>query len=423
MKKNLGNKMLLVMLMFFCIAIVLTLSQGAEAAVFKVNSTDDIVDVAPGNGVCMTVTGVCTLRAAIQEANALPGADVIKLKAGVYRLTLTGAGEDLAATGDLDITDSVTITGKGAALTVVDGHHSDRVFHVFGPITNIVNFVGLKIQNGVVLSGIYAGGGILNYPDAVTTKGATVVVNGCTVTNNISFAQLGGGIASLVGNLKIVSSRVIQNELYYEGGPAIGGGIASYLDISLKIVGTKVADNFVSNIAETAGTGDTAFGGGIALFGTSSVKIKSCKIIGNTADSWTLDEYTSSGGGLFMLGVGVGAPPATISNTKIANNTSTGIGGFGGGVYARASNATFSGCTITENSAVGGLAGFGGGMYLEKETDPMTITINNLSSVTYNFASLGYGGGIWNRGGAVTLNISADSVVANNLQDNISVTP
>ena len=140
--------------------------------------------------------------------------------------------------------------------------------------------------------------------------------------------------------------------------------------------------------------------------------------MGNVVDSWTSDEYASSGAGLYMLAV----PFANIISTKIANNTATGVGGFGGGVFARASNATFSGCTITENSAVGALGGGGGGMYLEKGTDPMTITINNLSSVTYNFASLGLGGGILQKG-AVTLNISTDSVVAGNLQDDISILP
>jgi hypothetical protein len=113
---------------------------------------------------------------------------------------------------------------------------------------------------------------------------------------------------------------------------------------------------------------------------------------------------------------------ANIIDTKIANNTSTGIGGYGGGVFALGSNATFSGCTITENSAFGVLGGLGGGMYLEKGADPMTVTIENVSSVTYNYATVGFGGGILQKG-AVTLNISADSVVANNLQDDINILP
>jgi len=399
-----GKKVLHVMLMLFCMAIVLTLSQGAEAKIFKVNSTEDMVDATPGDAVCMTATGVCTLRAAIQEANALPGADEIRLKAGTYRLLLIGEGEDFAATGDLDIKNSVTIVGKSAALTVVDGHHSDRVFQVFGTAT-VATFVGLKIQNGVIATGGFAGGGIANI-------GATVIVNNCTITNNISYAMIGGGILSQAGNLKVVSSRVTQNELYYEGGQTIGGGIASYLDTSLKIIGTIVADNFVSNVTDTTGSNDIALGGGIAILATDTVKIRSCKILGNIADSWTTDLYASSGAGLFMTAV----PNANIINTKIANNTATGFDSFGGGVCAISSNATFSGCTIAENSALAREDGAGGGMYLEKGTDPMTITINNLCSVTSNHAS--FGGGLY-LNGAVALNISADSVVANNLQDNI----
>ena len=47
----------------------------AQAAVFTVNTNVDLPDANPGNGVCETApgNGICTLRAAIQEANALAG--------------------------------------------------------------------------------------------------------------------------------------------------------------------------------------------------------------------------------------------------------------------------------------------------------------------------------------------------------------
>src|SRR6267142_2371732 len=53
----------------------------ADAATFTVNSTADAVEWNPGDGICETAAGngVCTLRAAIQETNALPGADIINL--------------------------------------------------------------------------------------------------------------------------------------------------------------------------------------------------------------------------------------------------------------------------------------------------------------------------------------------------------
>ena len=64
---------------------------------------------------CATAGGDCTLRAALQEANALAGDDIIVLPAGAYILTIVGAGENNVATGDLDIRENLTITGAGAA--------------------------------------------------------------------------------------------------------------------------------------------------------------------------------------------------------------------------------------------------------------------------------------------------------------------
>ena len=51
----------------------------ARAASFIVNNTTDAADFAPGDGVCETAAGngICTLRAAIREANALAGDDTI----------------------------------------------------------------------------------------------------------------------------------------------------------------------------------------------------------------------------------------------------------------------------------------------------------------------------------------------------------
>jgi CSLREA domain-containing protein len=62
----------------------------AQAATFDVNSPADVPDATPGDGQCETAAGnkVCTLRGAIQEANALAGADVIQLQANAtYVLT------------------------------------------------------------------------------------------------------------------------------------------------------------------------------------------------------------------------------------------------------------------------------------------------------------------------------------------------
>src|SRR3954451_23504670 len=128
---------------------LLCLTAGPAAAqgpqTFTVNSTTDQPD-ATLNGSCdtgMLTVGVCTLRAAIQEANNTSDADRIVLPANAnpYTLTITGTpGENAAATGDLDITQPVTINGGGARGTVVRQTVADRVFDVFsGPGTVILN--------------------------------------------------------------------------------------------------------------------------------------------------------------------------------------------------------------------------------------------------------------------------------------------
>jgi CSLREA domain-containing protein len=147
------------------LAVLVGLYHGGESAAaaqygpadFTLETTADAPDLSPGDGVCATAVGdnnACTLRAAIQEANAIAGANTIHVPAGTYTLSIAGPGERAAATGDLDITDDVTIDGAGAAATIVDGGGLDRVFNnstaidltnCSGPTTTIS---GLTVRNG-----------------------------------------------------------------------------------------------------------------------------------------------------------------------------------------------------------------------------------------------------------------------------------
>src|SRR5262245_49290658 len=113
------------------IVVSLGLSATCWGATFTVNNTGDAVDANIGNGICATAAGVCTLRAAIQEANASAAADMINLPAGTYTLTRTGRNEDNAVTGDLDITRPLTITGAGATSTYINAGGIDRVFDIY----------------------------------------------------------------------------------------------------------------------------------------------------------------------------------------------------------------------------------------------------------------------------------------------------
>ena len=94
---------------------------AARAAGFTVNSAVDRTDATPGDGICRTSQGVCSLRAAIIEANALPGEDVITIPSGVFSLEIPSINEDLPETGDFDIYGPLRIYGAGATATIIDG--------------------------------------------------------------------------------------------------------------------------------------------------------------------------------------------------------------------------------------------------------------------------------------------------------------
>ncbi|MCH8902269.1 MAG: CSLREA domain-containing protein, partial [Chloroflexi bacterium] len=160
----------LTILVGLAMALALALPGSADAATFTVDSTADAPDANPGDGVCDDGAGNCTLRAAIEEANALAGADTITLPAGSYALT----------GGELDITDDLTITGAGPATTFVDGGLVARVFRISSATVEIS---GVTIQNGA--TGSLGGGGILN--------DGTMTLTNVTVSGN-SASEDGGGI-------------------------------------------------------------------------------------------------------------------------------------------------------------------------------------------------------------------------------------
>src|SRR2546422_8779711 len=135
----------------FTLASLLLAVAPVAAATFTLNDPAAAVEAVLREGNCATAGNTCTLRAAIQEANALPGPDTIMVPAGTYLLTIEGRDEDLAVTGDLDITDDGNITGAGADRTIHDGNGIDRIFDIELPTSRvaiIVAIAALTIRNG-----------------------------------------------------------------------------------------------------------------------------------------------------------------------------------------------------------------------------------------------------------------------------------
>jgi CSLREA domain-containing protein len=274
------------------------LSAAAQAAVFTVNSPSDAVDVAPGDGLCVTALGNCTLRAAIQEANALAGADAIILPPDTYLLIIVS---------DLEITDSLTLTGGGASTTIIDGNKSvrpnSRVLAAGSGIT--VNISGVTIHNGGTDGS--GGGGIFN---AGTLTLSTSTVSGNNATNN------GGSIDDDAGD---------------------GGGIYNSSTGTVTLTHSTVSGN---------NAGDD--GGGMRNVAGGTVTLTHSTVSGNTAGD--------GGGGIRNAGT------LTLINSTVSGNTA---GGDGGGIYNFSGTAQAFNSTITANWAGAELngTGLGGGVH------------------------------------------------------------
>lgn len=233
---------------------------------------------------CATAGGDCTLRAAIQEANALPGNDTITLPAGTYTLTIAGAGEYDAASGDLNINGNLTIIGAGAATTIIDGNGGvtgDRVFEVrLGNVT----ITGVTIQNGNPGSGAI-GGAIYN-------------MSTLTITDSIIAGNSAGNGGAIYnddpGTLTLINSTVTGNTA------TLGHG-AIYNRGAMTLTNSTVSGNNTISV-----------GGGIVVASGSTVNMNNVTITNNTANG---------SGGIHNAGGTV-----NFKNTLIAGNTSNGAG-------------------------------------------------------------------------------------------------
>jgi CSLREA domain-containing protein len=269
----------------------------AGAATITVNSTND--NVIPGNG-------QCTLRKALRNANTdsdttagdcVPGsgADTIVLPAGIYTLAIAGAGEDAGLTGDLDILDSVTIAGAGAASTIIDGGALDRVFDVAPNAATITaSFTGVTIRNGSVAG---YGGGIFVGP----FSNATLSVTDSVVSGNTAIGFDGGGIAMSNGTrLNLTRVTLANNTTGFNGGGVSCFGCTAVVSASV-----------FSGNHSTGG----ALGGAGFFNGGGTVTITGGTIGANVSDS--------PGGGMTNAGFGA----ATVQSAALTTNSTTGDGG------------------------------------------------------------------------------------------------
>lgn len=369
------------------------------ASTIVVTTTADTLDNADG---------LCSLREAILSANtdnavggcsSGSGADTIEFDPGlalpaVFVLTRTGANEDGALTGDLDISGTLTIRGAGQEQIIVDGNATDRAFEIRPGARVTLN--GLAVQHGN--PGIGAGGGGI----AVDATGILTLTHSLLFSNT---AANGGGL-KVSGILRLSDSLVQSNA---GGGLRNEGGSLTLnrVDI-LSNTGGYGIDNNQGPLTFDAGWVMGNQGGIYNANNTSGAALSHLTIVANAGSgvynsgassavalnlrlSTVMSNAAPVGAGVYNDGIGASM---SIYNTRIAYNVAS---ASAGGAWNFGAMAIIS-STVDHNRAPDG-AGIRhnkGNLYLSDDT------------ISFNTAT-GNGGGLYSEDSATLINVTIDS--------------
>ncbi len=276
-------------------------------------------------------------------------------------------GTIILTTGELEITNSLTISGPGATNLSISGNAISRVLNISNP-NAVVTIADVTICNGKAANGTNGSNGINgNYDITVGGTGSNgangggilnqghLTLNRCILSNN---SAGNGGIGGNGGSFEGIGD---QGGCGGNGGN--GGGIHN--TGALLVLASTLANN-------SAGAGGNSGGGGVGGIGANGGNGSSAGNGGN-------------GGGIYNSGT------ASISSSTLAYNPA-GTGGNGGNGGSTDGSLYHGGC-----GGNGGNGGNGGGIFNE---GILSLHFSTLASnATGANGAGGYGGlGIWGDG-------------------------
>jgi hypothetical protein len=343
-------------------------------------------------------SGAGSLRSAIAAAETNPGADVIEFAKGVKgTITLTS--------GELLITQDLTLEGPGAKKLTVSGNQTSRIFNVGGG-TDASTAITVSISGLTLADGRADGGGGITHANFSELTLADLVLSNNEAIgrpgiqpftpNGGAIRSFGAGARLTLVNCLVTGNRVVPDPNGQFG--SFGGAISTLRDSRLTIVGSTISDN-----QAISAPGRTADGGGIFASVRAIVVLDQTTIASN---------QSSAGAGSSASGGGITAAlqaSLTVNNSTVKGNQSIGDGSLGGGIFLRSSELTVMNCTVRDNQSLsrGDVTALGGGISLVDST----ATIRD-SRVRNNEAASGFigdGGGISNHRGIVTITNSTIS--------------
>ena len=358
-------------------------------------------------GVCVAAVGVVAVPALATSASAAPSAVNVPCSAGAAGLVAAITAANGAGGGTVNLApgctyvlttpnnvSSIPMLGGANGLPVistgitVNGFNTTvtrnstkpfRFFEVDGPTGNLT-VRGVSLTNGLAP----AGGAILNAE-------GTVTLTNCRVNGNT--AQMGGGgIASgivnpvdlgPIGSLTLNFTKVDNNTVQAAGGMGGGGGILNHAGTAT-LNGSEVD----GNLSQGGGGGIASGNGNGGGAGGSNLVLNFSEVNGNT----------SNGGPMAGAGGIANGGSATLTFSRVNNNTAPGATGGGilnHGVMTLNLVQVSNNSTPTDTSGDQGDGGGIGNLNLSEvgATNPSGVLTLNLTTVSENTTS-GLGGGI-----------------------------
>jgi hypothetical protein len=314
-------------------ALALTLSVGAPAAYAATFTVTNLNDSGPGS-----------LRQAIIDANTTPGPDTV---------TFTVTGTITLTSGQLTVTDDLTIDGPGAASLTVSGNNASRVMQVSGGAA--VTLRGVTVANGsadggsgIATGGFFeeltvedtmlvrnvaqgSGGAIFdnnstvtvrrstfvensaNGGGAISTQSGSVTVSESTFTRNTA-ADNGGGLFIQGGSLDLSTSTLSENSARHGGGMSVGGvvTVTNSTFTANRALGSFFGGGAIGNGGELAITNSTfsenfSPDNGAALSTGTPIALRNTIVANSVTGSNCFGPIVDGGGNLQHPGMDCGA--------------------------------------------------------------------------------------------------------------------
>jgi CSLREA domain-containing protein len=268
-------KLLLALLLVITVGLPLEHNVQALSSTFTVNSMGDAPDSDTTDGICDDGTGACTLRAAIEQANATPGTDTMAFN-------ISGAGPHTISPGSAlpTITDPVIIDGytqPGASPnTLAIGDNALLLVELNGASAGAVAD-GLSITAGnSTVKGLVInrwGAGTWGHGIDLSTNGGDAIEGsfiGTDVTgtadlgNNLEGVYIRGVANNTIGGTTAAQRNVISGNgargLHISGSGATGNLVQGNY-IGTDVTGTSRLGNSDIGVAIRAGASDNTVGG------------------------------------------------------------------------------------------------------------------------------------------------------------------